>query len=142
LYPNPLNAYQSVNKTTMTGKETEAVVLNQAAAKLKNSIENWSNTREQRQRLDEALRYNQRIWTIFQGELANQENPLPRKLRLDLLQLSAFIDRRTFEVMAFPEPEKVAILIDINNNIAAGLRATPAEPASNHAAPTTVAATG
>lgn len=125
MYANALKAYQSVNKSTMPGKETEAAVLNQAAVRLKKSIENWSNTKEQQRLLDEALRYNQRIWTIFQGELANDENPLPRKLRLDLLQLSVFIDRRTFEVMAFPEPEKVTILIDINNNIAAGLRVTP-----------------
>jgi flagellar protein FlaF len=131
LYPNPLKAYQSVNKSTMTGKETEAVVLNQAAVRLKNSIENWSNSREQQRMLDEALRYNQRIWTIFQGELANEDNPLPRSLRMDLLQLSAFIDRRTFEIMAFPDPEKVAILIDINNNIAAGLRTVPAEAATD-----------
>lgn len=130
MYPNPLKAYQSVNKTTMPGKETEAAVLNQAAVRLKKSIENWSNTLEQQQMLDEALRYNQRIWTIFQGELANRENPLPKKLRLDLLQLSAFIDRRTFDIMAFPDPAKVTILIDINNNIAAGLRTTPPEPAT------------
>jgi len=129
LYPNPLKAYHSVNKTTMPGKETEAAVLNQAAVRLKKSIENWSNTLEQQRMLDEALRYNQRIWTIFQGELANEENPLPKKLRLDLLQLSAFIDRRTFDIMAFPDPGKVTILIDINNNIAAGLRVTPAEDA-------------
>lgn len=124
MYPNPLKAYHSVNKTTMPGKETEAAVLNQAAVRLKKSIQNWSNAPEQQRALDDALRYNQRIWTIFQGELANEENPLPKKLRLDLLQLSAFIDRRTFEVMAFPDPAKVTILIDINNNIAAGLRTT------------------
>jgi len=128
LHPNPLKAYQSVNKTTMPGKETEAAVLNQAAIRLKNSINNWTNSPEQQRALDDALTYNQRIWTIFQGELANDQNPLPRQLRLDLLQLSTFIDRRTFEVMAFPDPAKVAILIDINNNIAAGLRTTPAQP--------------
>lgn len=127
MYSNPLKAYQSVNKTTMPGKETEAAVLNQAAVRLKKCVEHWSNTLEQQRMLDEALKYNQRIWTIFQGELANGDNPLPKKLRYDLLQLSAFIDRRTFEIMAFPNPEKVRILIDINNNIAAGLRVTPAE---------------
>jgi flagellar protein FlaF len=118
----------------MPGKETEAAVLNQASVRLTKSIQSWANTPEQQRALDDALKYNQRIWTIFQGELANEENPLPRKLRLDLLQLSAFIDRRTFEVMAFPDPAKVAILIDINNNIAAGLRTTAPEPATEQMA--------
>ncbi|MFH1985912.1 MAG: flagellar biosynthesis regulator FlaF [Pseudomonadota bacterium] len=134
MYPNPLKAYQTVNKSTMPGKETEAAVLNQAAVRLKNSIGNWMNTPAQQRLLDDALRYNQRIWTIFQGELADEANPLPKKLKRDLLQLSAFIDRRTFEIMAFPEPAKVTILIDINNNIAAGLRATAPEPATDHGA--------
>jgi flagellar protein FlaF len=38
--------------------------------------------------------------------------------------LAAFIDRRIFETMAFPSPEKLKIVIDINNNLAAGLRSS------------------
>ena len=72
-------------------------------------------------KLDEALKYNQRIWTIFQAELLNPENPLPKQIRQDILSLSAFIDKRIFEVMAFPSPEKLNAIININLNLAAGL---------------------
>ncbi|MBW2169111.1 MAG: flagellar biosynthesis regulator FlhF, partial [Deltaproteobacteria bacterium] len=60
-----------------------------------------------------------------QGELAREDNPLPKRLRLDVLRLSAFIDRRIFETIAYPTPEKLMIVININNNIAAGLRFSP-----------------
>jgi flagellar protein FlaF len=72
--------------------------------------------------LDEALRYNQQIWSIFQGELLKEDNPLPRQLREDILSLSVFIDKRIFEVMNSPDPEKLTVIVNINLNIAAGLR--------------------
>jgi flagellar protein FlaF len=72
--------------------------------------------------LDEALRYNQQIWSIFQGELLKEDNPLPRQLREDILSLSVFIDKRIFEVMNSPDPEKLNVIVNINLNIAAGLR--------------------
>jgi flagellar protein FlaF len=74
--------------------------------------------------LEEALKYNQKIWTLFQAELAKPDNPLPKKLREDLLSLSAFVDKRIFELLSFPTPEKLTAIININLNIAAGLRGT------------------
>jgi flagellar biosynthesis activator protein FlaF len=43
------------------------------------------------------------------------------ELRRDLLRLSGFVDKRTFEIMAEPEPTKLQALIDIDRNIAMGL---------------------
>ena len=77
------------------------------------------------EKLDEALKYNQRIWSIFQSELSRDDHEMPKKLRLDILRLAAFIDKRIFETMAFPSPEKLNIVININNNLAAGLRGSP-----------------
>ena len=124
MYPNPLRAYQSVEKATSSGREIEARVLTQAALKLKGCQKNWQTARKT-DGLDEALRFNQRIWTIFQSELAQPSNPLPNKIKIDLLRLSAFIDKRSLDIMAYPTPEKLSILIDINHNIAAGLRNSP-----------------
>jgi len=70
---------------------------------------------------------NQRIWTILQGELAREDNPLPIQLRQDLLTLSVFVDKRTFEVLAYPSPERLDMLIKINLNLAAGLRGNTGE---------------
>jgi flagellar protein FlaF len=124
VYRNPVEAYQNVEKVTLSGRETEARVLNKAAQKLKNCQDNWDAV-DREEKLDEALRFNQRIWSIFQGELSRDENPLPKQLRRDLLRLSAFIDRRIFETMAYPAAEKLTAVININNNIAAGLRGSP-----------------
>ena len=71
------------------------------------------------------MRYNQKIWSLLQSELEREENPLPQKLRVDILRLAAFIDKRIFEVMAFPNPDKLNIIININHNLAAGLRGDP-----------------
>lgn len=121
MYSNALKTYESVDNKTMSGRETEARVLSKAALKLKNCQDNWQ-AEDRDERLDEALKYSQRIWSIFQAELSKKENPLPVSLKRDLLRLSAFIDKRIFETMAFPSPEKLSIIIDINRNIAAGLR--------------------
>jgi len=124
VYNQAVNAYRQVDKTTISGRETEARVLTEAALKLKKCQENWGGNDLDAQ-LDEALRYNQKIWSLFQGELEREDNPLPGKLKIDILRLAAFIDKRIFEVMAFPSPEKLNIIININQNIAAGLRGSP-----------------
>ena len=119
-----LRAYESVAKATLSGREIEAAVLTKAAIKLKDCQDNW-DAPDRDNRLEEALKYNQRVWSIFQGELSREDHELPKKLRLDILRLAAFIDRRIFETMAFPSPAKLKIVIDINNNLAAGLRSSP-----------------
>jgi flagellar protein FlaF len=121
VYNNALNAYKSVEKTTVSGRGTEARVLMEAALKLRSCQKKW-NDDNRRELLDEALNYNQRIWTIFQTELGKIDNPLPDNIKLDLLRLSSFIDKRIFEIMACPDREKLNIIIKINENIAAGLR--------------------
>jgi flagellar protein FlaF len=105
----------------MSGREIEAAVLSQAALKLKKCQDNWDADGIDK-KLKEALEYNQQIWSILQGELVKPDHPLPRQIRYNLLALSAFIDKSVFEIMAFPSPEKLNIVIDINRNIAAGLR--------------------
>lgn len=88
---------------------------------LKSVKDNWGAP-DRDQKLLEAVKFNQKVWSFFQAELSDPENPLPKNLREDILNLSIFIDKRLFEVMAFPDPEKLAIVIDIDFNIAAGLR--------------------
>ena len=122
----PIDTYESVNKVTMSGRDVEAEVLTKAAIQLKACQDNWDSDEQSRESsLQQALDYNQRIWTIFQGELSSNDNLLPVEIRRDLLRLSAFIDKRTLELTAFPEKDKLNILIAINQNIAAGLRQTP-----------------
>lgn len=115
-----LNAYRQTIKTTISGKELEASVLTKAAELLKSCQAKW-NDEDRFKRLDEALVFNQRIWSIFQDELIRDDNPLPSKLRSDILSLSLFIDKRIVDIMSDPSPDKLDIIININLNIAAGL---------------------
>jgi flagellar biosynthesis activator protein FlaF len=125
MYAAQLETYRNVQKSTLSGRALEAEVLSRAAYKLKYCQNNW-DVPNRDELLDEALKYNQRIWTIFQAEIAKPENPLPEKIKEDLLSLSAFVDKRIFEIMSFPAPEKLNAIININLNIAAGLKGTAA----------------
>jgi len=122
---NQLNAYRQADKSGMSGRELEAAVLMQAAVKLKECQDSWDHE-DRDEKLDAALKYNQLLWSIFQGELSKVDNPLPKQLKIDLLRLSGFIDKRIFDIMAFPAPEKLNIIININRNIAAGLKTSNA----------------
>ena len=121
MYSNAMSSYESVDNLTMPGRGIEAAVLTKAARKLRECQDNWVIDDHNR-KLEEALNYNQRIWSIFQVELARDDHPLPKQLRSDILKLSAFIDRRIFETLASPSPDKLNIVIRINENLAAGLR--------------------
>ncbi len=122
MYAQQLQAYRNVEKSTISdGREVEALVLTKAAYLLTYCVNNWHDP-ERHAKLDEALRFNQTIWSIFQSELVKTDNPLPHKIREDLLSLSLFIDKRIMDIMIAPSPEKLNIIININLNIAAGLR--------------------
>jgi len=123
-----VNAYTEIQKEGLSGRELEASVISRAGLMLKQVQDNW-DAPNRSEKLLEAVKFNQKVWSFFQTELADPSNPLPKKLREDILSLSLFIDKRLFEVLAFPDPEKLTIVIEINFNIAAGLRTKPEQPA-------------
>ena len=118
---NPLDAYRNVERATLSQRDLEATVLSNAATQLQVLKENWTSE-GLAERLEAALSYNQRVWTFFQAELSMETNPLPDEIKRNLLALSLFVDRRSFETLAYPAPEKLDALININLNVAAGLR--------------------
>jgi flagellar protein FlaF len=120
MFSNAIEAYDSGVKATASIRDLEAAVLFKAARLLEACRQRWDAT-DRPARLAEALRHNQRLWTLFQSELMRTDQELPAELRVNLLRLSAFVDRRTFEILAQPEAQKLQVLIDINRNIAAGL---------------------
>lgn len=119
-----VNAYTTMQKEHLSGRELEASVLTRAGLMLKAVQDNWQAS-DREQKLLEAVKFNQKVWSFFQAELSDPENPMPKNLREDILNLSLFIDKRLFEVLANPDKDKLQIVIDIDFNIAAGLRTTP-----------------
>ena len=119
---NSYSTYENVNKEGLSAREMEALVLTKAGLMLKRCQELWdADGRESK--LEAAIKYNQMIWSFFQSELMQENNPLPKQLRQDILNLSLFIDTCLFNIIAYPAPEKLTPIIDINFNLAAGLRA-------------------
>jgi flagellar protein FlaF len=125
MHARQADVYSKVQRTVMTDREAEAAALMKAAALLKHCQSNWAAT-DRDAVLDKALKFNQRLWTFFQVALTDPNNPLPRTIKENVLSLSLFIDKRIFEVMAYPSPDKLDILININTNIAAGLKGSAA----------------
>ena len=124
-YKMGINSYQGIQQETMTGRETEARVLSKASLKLKECQENWdSETRGTD--LEEAFEYNHKIWSVFQSELTKPDHPMEKELRQNILNLSVFIEGRIYDTRAYPEPEKLTAIININNGLAAGLRTSAA----------------
>ncbi len=122
MHSSPLEAYSNVQKATMNGSEIEAFILNDAALKLKHCQDNWEDNKGFNEKLNKALKFNQQIWNFFQSEMINPYNSLPEKFKKDILSLSLFINKRIFEIMAYPAPEKLEAIININLNLAEGLK--------------------
>jgi flagellar protein FlaF len=122
-----IEAYRTAQNTReLSGRDIEAAALTRCALLLDQCRKEW-NAPDREARLAEALRTNQALWSILQSELARPDNPLPVDLRSNILTLSVFIDKRIIEIMADPQPDKLKIIIDINLNLAAGLRGSGAD---------------
>jgi len=121
MHQNKLDTYRKNQATMSSPREIEATALTLGAQKLMNCRDNW-DSEDRKKLLQEALKFNQKLWTIFQADLGGPNSLLPMDLRLNLLRLSAYIDRQIFAIMAHPEPEMLTRIININLNLAKGLR--------------------
>ena len=90
-----------------------------AASRLKAIQDGWDKTRPD---LDNALLYNRKLWTIFLTSATSTENPLPTDVRQNVANLGVFIMNETLACMADPHPDRLSTLININRELAAGLR--------------------
>jgi flagellar biosynthesis activator protein FlaF len=121
MYASQTDVYTKVQTSALSDRDAEAAVLMKAAAMMKHVQTHWSSP-DRDSSLERALRYNQRLWTFFQVSLLDEKNPLPQQIKDQVLRLSVFVDRRIFEILAHPAVEKLDILININSNVAAGLK--------------------
>ena len=115
-----LDAYVTAQRATDDGRQLEAALLFKAARQLEAVAATWEAP-ERTARLRTALDYNTALWSVFQASMEEPESPLPRAVRVNVLQLVRFIDRRTLEILASPAPGKLDALINIDRQIAMGL---------------------
>jgi flagellar biosynthesis activator protein FlaF len=120
MFSSPSQAYDTGGKATLSTRELEAAALYKCARQMEAVRLEWEMPGHP-SRLAGALRFNQRLWTLFQTELETREHPLPVEVRANLLQIIRFVDRRTYELLADPDPRGLQALIDINRTVAEGL---------------------
>src|SRR5580698_6164412 len=111
-------AYARTAQASSSPREVEAQTLLMAARKLVEVQTNWNGPDK---KMQAALLFNRRLWTIFMGAAESNDNPQPLEVRQNILNIAVFVMQRTIEMQKNPTPEKLQSLIDINSNIAAGL---------------------
>jgi len=112
-------AYRSIAKEVANPRELEADLLLKAASGLQAIKNNWDDSRRN---LNEALLFNRKLWTIFLASVTESDNPLPTEIRQNVANLGLFVMKQTLSMMANPRPELLSCLININCELAAGLR--------------------
>jgi flagellar protein FlaF len=113
------NAYARVAQATHGPRDLEAHVLLKAATRFQAIRDDW----EQREKdLYEALTYNRKIWIVFYSAVTREDNPMPVEVRQNILRLAGFVFTHTLKLTAEARPEQLNVLININRQLAAGLR--------------------
>jgi flagellar protein FlaF len=114
-----MNAYARVSQTALSPRELEATVLMKAATRLQGIRDNWEAKSAE---LGDALRFNQKLWTILATSVTDRDSQVPPDIRQQIVDLALFIFQHTIDVQIEPEPQKLAVLVNINRELAAGLR--------------------
>jgi flagellar biosynthesis activator protein FlaF len=112
------NAYARTSREAGSPRDVEAQALLKAARQLEDVRTNWAGPD---QRMQEALLFNRRLWTIFVSAAESDENPQPLEIRQNILNIGVFVLKQIVDMQADPDPVKLKSLIDINCNLAAGL---------------------
>jgi len=115
-------AYQTIAKKTVSPRDSEANLLSRSATNLQLVRDAWEIDNSG---LDEALDFNRKIWSVFLTSVTGTENPLPDAIKQNIANLGIFVMKQTLEVKAEPAPQKLDTLININRQLAAGLRNQP-----------------
>jgi flagellar protein FlaF len=110
--------YKNVARQTSSPRELEASLLLQAAARLQSVHDAWDSNKT---KLDDALLYNRKLWSVFLSEMTDANNPMPRNVRQNVANIGLFVMNHTVAVMKDPRPDYLGSLININREIAAGL---------------------
>jgi flagellar protein FlaF len=114
-----VQAYRTIARQTASPRDLEADLLLRAASQLQSIQDRWDTDQG---RLDEALLYNRKLWSIFLTAATSDDNPLPTDLRQNVANLGLFVMQQTVTMLADPKPESLKSLININRELAAGLR--------------------
>ena len=116
--PSAAQTYKNVARQTSSPRELEATLLLQAAARLQSVHDTWG---QDRSKLDDALLYNRKLWSVFLSEMTDANNPMPKNVRQNVANIGLFVMNHTVTAMTDRRPDHLGSLISINRELAAGL---------------------
>ncbi len=112
---NAAKAYAKTAQTTASPREIEAQALLKAANQLQDVMDETGD------RLQAALMFNRKLWSIFLSDALRDENPQSLEVRQNIANIGVFVMTHSAALAVNPQPGHLQPLIDINRNIAAGL---------------------
>lgn len=116
---NGAQAYARMAQTTASPRERDAQLLLRAAARFA-AVQ--SSHPFDRSGAREAATFNRKLWTVFFSAVSRVENPLDDATKTNLKKIAMFVLRRSAAMEVDPKPDQLTALIDINRNLAEGLR--------------------
>jgi flagellar biosynthesis activator protein FlaF len=119
------SAYHKVSRQTAEPRQIESNLLSRSAANFQRIRDNWDEAFTE---LEEAMLFNRRLWTVFLTTVTREDNPLPAAIRENIANLGLFVMNQQRELQNNPEARKLDVLITINRELAAGLRAAAPSP--------------
>jgi flagellar protein FlaF len=114
-------AYAKTAQATGSPRELEAQLLLRAAARLQAVKDGGVRVNEE---VISAIRYNRRLWLVFASAIGKPENPLPAAIKLNVANLANFVINHSMRLESDTDgaPGRMGVLININRELAAGLR--------------------
>jgi flagellar protein FlaF len=110
--------YRDVATQISSPRELEATLLLRSAAQLQAIQEGWTDSSD---KLEDALFRNRQLWMVFLTAVTEEDSPLPAAIRQNVANLGLFVLNHTLSLATNPRPERLAPLIRINRDVAAGL---------------------
>lgn len=123
-YHKASGSYGALAKKHADKRELEAQVLLKAARKLQELQKGWDSRTPAA--IEETLKYNRQIWVLFYDNAVNTAPADTASLQANIISLAGFVFKRSMDIIAEPDKDKLSILISINREIAAGLMAKQA----------------
>jgi flagellar biosynthesis activator protein FlaF len=112
-------AYGKTATKTATPRDMEADLLLQAASQLQSIRDGWASKHTE---LNAALTNNRKLWSLLVATVTRPDNPLPANIRQNVANIGIYVFKQTLTTMANPKPESLGALININRELASGLR--------------------
>lgn len=113
----PEKAYEAIQRSAQPLRQAEALAFTRAARDLEAAMAPPIEPH----RLEAALKLNQRLWAMVLDEISEPGNNLPAELRANLKRLAGLVDQRTIQALSSHDPRLLAVLVQIDLDVAAGL---------------------